>query len=163
MSTNFDKYMAGEPLNEELRALKEGRLPDIGPFLVTGPAATETELPGKPKRALTRDERLALKDLRHSQAWPVLQFLLKRATLSHIESATLLSQDDPLGKSDEVTQLWAYVKIFKRAHAEFNLLVGAEISELEGMEEPDETKSTVEGPQARRSTRQGRSSRAGKD
>jgi hypothetical protein len=131
MSTNFEKYIAGQPINEELKALREGRLPEISPFLVTGIPEAAQPAPGGDKRPLSRSERIALKELRDGPSWPVIQFLLKKATLLHVDSATLLSQDDPLGKNEEIAQLWAYVKMFKRAHSEFNLLVEAEISELD--------------------------------
>lgn len=123
---NFDKYMRGEPLNEELRALRDG----IAPLLPDRGAGQEAELPIAADKPLDKAERAALKELRQGPGWGGLQRIFRKAIRTHEESAILLSQEDPLGRASEISRGWAYVKIFKRVHLEVNLLMEAEIEEL---------------------------------
>jgi hypothetical protein len=129
-ATNFEKYMRGEPLNEELQALRDGKLNEFtlvpGARLPVGAEAAAASL----NKPLDKAEREALKELRQGPGWGGLQRILQKAIRTHEESAILLSQEDPLGKQSEIAQEWAYVKIFKRVHLEVNLLVEAEIEEL---------------------------------
>jgi len=128
VSPNFDKYIAGEPINEELRALKEGRAADAVPFLVTGSQNQSTEPSIEP---ISRAEQIALKELRGGPAWPVLQKLLKNATLLHKKSATLLSEGDPLADAQKIAEAWAYVKMLNLTITNITRLVEAEITKLD--------------------------------
>ena len=119
-ATNFEKYMRGEPLNEELQALRDGRLNEFTPMpgTGTGPEATIQLGPDNVNRPLDKWEREALKELRQGPGWGGLQRIMQKAIRTHEESAILLSQEDPLGKQSEIAQEWAYVKIFKLGHVE---------------------------------------------
>jgi hypothetical protein len=107
MNSNLEKYLKGEPINEELAALKEGRLPETEPF------------------------RVNLKEMLMHPGWPVLHRLLEKATLRQQESATLLSQNNPLANAQPIAEAWAYVAIYKRAHEDLDLLVEMEIKALD--------------------------------
>jgi hypothetical protein len=129
-SSNFEKYLAGEPLTPELAALKAGRLPDIFGIFTQSPAPAAAEVKALDlERDLTRDERIALRELRLAPGWPVLQKLFERATIQHTKAATALSQEQPLGA--EISQIWLTVKLRRQVIAELNLAVAVEMQAIE--------------------------------
>jgi hypothetical protein len=145
MATNYEKYLAGEPLNEELAALKAGRLPE---FEMRGDALF-TQSPGSEPRAddekaLTREECVALRELRVSAAWPVLQKLIRRTTTAHKNAAVLLSEQDPLGAGRELANAWLEVKVWKQLTAQLTWLIVIAIESLEDPHGRIETKSPIE-------------------
>ncbi|MGA9668421.1 MAG: hypothetical protein WBQ94_04390 [Terracidiphilus sp.] len=154
MTTNLEKYLAGEPLNEELALLKAGKLPLLqepgnGAWLADVTRAAEVSL-DEIRRPLTREERAALREMRTGGGWIVLQKLLKRATIGHTEAAVRASEDDPLGKREEIAQLWLTLKVWKRLVADMNLWVEFEMQGpgTEGLgtrEGAHEAESAVEG------------------
>jgi hypothetical protein len=126
-----EKFLRGIPLNPELEALREGRQQELPGAVQDGLAGLQRAPFEELERALTTQERLHLKEIRQEQGWPVLQRLLERACKIHVERAILLSEADPLANGNAIGQAWAYVEMFKRAMAEMNLLVEAELRELE--------------------------------
>lgn len=130
--TNLEKYLAGEPITEELRQVRDG--------LETGPQPWEQGFPwrgwagspGEPgDRPLTRADRELLKEAKGSGVLAIIEQTLKRALRTHVESATMDSENDPLGRAGEVSRQWAYVVMYRRALFEFAQLVDAEIAELD--------------------------------
>jgi hypothetical protein len=83
-------------------------------------------------KPLTADERQLLREGKANGTLAILTRLQKKALHAHIRSASLISEDDPLGKSDAVIEQWAYVKMYRRACAELEALVSAEIGEAHG-------------------------------
>jgi hypothetical protein len=59
----------------------------------------------------------------------VLQKLLERSTIQHIQAATVLSQDDPMGKSAEVATQWLTVKVWKQLCWRLRVMVDVELME----------------------------------
>lgn len=140
INENFDKYLRGEPVNEELAALKAGKLVEFEPFQIGG-AGQQNQSTEPRKGEITRADRVALKELVAQPGWSVLHRLMENATLIHQESATLLSQKDPLANAQEIAQAWAYVNLHRQVSAELEALVVFEIRKLE--EESDEIESAV--------------------
>ena len=128
--TPHEKYMAGEPLNDELAALRDGRekgfyeQPAIPQNLrvITG---------GDVGRDLTKAERMALRDTRNGPGWPVLVRLLEKTSHIQEKSAIASSQTDPLGNKEAIANNWAYKAMFDRAQIELQMLVEAEVKQLE--------------------------------
>lgn len=129
--TPHEKYLAGEPLNEELAALKEGRSRD---FLETTPAwppSLRLITGGDIERELTRGERMDLKELRQSAGWPVVVRLLEKTSAIHKKGAISSSQTNPLANKDTIAEEWAYCTMFDRAKGEIQALIEAELRQLD--------------------------------
>jgi hypothetical protein len=131
MNSNLEKYLKGEPINEELAALKEGRLPETEPFRLPGHDQVGNQSTGAQNAPISRADRVNLKEMLMHPGWPVLHRLLEKATLRQQESATLLSQNNPLANAQPIAEAWAYVAIYKRAHEDLDLLVEMEIKALD--------------------------------
>jgi hypothetical protein len=144
--SNHEKYLAGEPLNDELAAIKAGQVPDFGIGLA-GLIAAKADEPSlmNPDRELSRDERIALREVRFGPGWPVLQRLLEKSTIAHTKMAIALSQENPLGSGAELNQMWLTVKLWKQTITELNYAVAVEMQAIEE-DMKSETKSTVERP-----------------
>jgi hypothetical protein len=118
------RYAAGEPLNEELAALREGR---PAPAEVA-PAAGE---PPPRRGALTDAEWGELRAWWHEPARRLFEQLQEFALQKHVESATKVSQDEPLTHQPEIAQEWARVTMYRRASADMKALVEAGITDFE--------------------------------
>jgi hypothetical protein len=130
-SANFEKFLRGEPLTEELAQLREGKLPLLeqhAMFPATGPAEPAIGA-GELNEPLAKNERNSLREMRLSAGWPVFQKLMLRAIMGHTERAVNLSQVDPLRNSQTIAETWAYVNTFKRVHRDINLLVETETAQ----------------------------------
>ena len=140
-SPNYLKYLAGDPVNEELANLKAGRLPDLfqESQAVAGALRMPNFAPGDPEAPLTREERIALRELRLSPGWPVLHKLLERAAATYRRAAILLSETDPLAK--DLADLWLSVKLSKELSNRFMYAVAVEIEA--GEETTHETHSAI--------------------
>jgi hypothetical protein len=128
---NFDRYLRGEPLTEELGKLKTGTLPDFGSPIPELLAQAENQSTKVKTGRISRADRVALKEMVALPGWLVLHRLLENATLMHQEKATLLSQGDPLANAQAVAQAWAYVNLHKRVIVDIDNLVIVEIKHLE--------------------------------
>lgn len=129
MTTNLEKYLAGEPLNELNAAVKRGELP--GQLFTPLPAEEPRAPLGDADRALRPAEWAALREMRQGPGWPVLQRLLERATISHTNAAILMSQDDPTGEPAKLATLWVTVKVWKNMVNLLNQMVATELAEQE--------------------------------
>lgn len=126
--TAHEKYLRGEPLTAELAALREGRDPET---TRPRPAPAERRAYDDPERELTRPERLDLKEFWEMPGQKLYLRIAEKAIHFHQKRAISLSQDDPLTNRDEVANAWAYVKILRRVVAELEVVVNAELAELE--------------------------------
>ena len=127
--TNLEKFLAGEPLNAELAAIRSGDQ-------VEAPAPTKPEVKiEEPERELRKQEREALRRLRMSTGWPVLLRLFEKSFQIHRKAAIALSEQNPLANRDQVAESWAYVAMLKRARLETEGLVDTEVAKLEKREE----------------------------
>ena len=131
---DYERYRLGQPLTPELAELREGPKQTL-------PALPVQAAPGEPlTRALSREDRVALREVLQAPGWEIFRRLQQRALRTHVESATTLSQEDPLGNSSEVAEAWAYVKIYRRALADMATLLEAEVAELAEQERSERGK-----------------------
>lgn len=126
--TAHEKFLRGEPLTPELAAIREGRDPAQA---TSRPAPAERRAYDDPERELSRPERLDLKEFWEMPGQKLYLRIAEKAIHFHQKRAISLSQDDPLTNRDEVANAWAYVKMFRRAVAEMELIVNGEMAELE--------------------------------
>lgn len=143
---NYNKYLAGQPINEELANLKAGKMPEVFelPQLagLAGAAAEQRGL-GDVEAPLTHEERIALREVRLSPGWPVVHKLLERSAAAYRRAAIQLSETDPLAK--DLSDLWLSVKLSKELT---NRLLFAIAVEAEQVEETHEAHAALGGPQA---------------
>ena len=145
MATNFEKYLAGEPLNEELAALKAGRLPEFElreNASLTQAAGSESF--GDDEKPLTRDECVALREMRTSAGWPVMQKLIRKTIFAQKKAAMLISEQDPLGAGRELANAWLEVKVWKQLTAQLTWLIVIAIESLEDPHGGIETQSPIQ-------------------
>lgn len=128
--SSFEKYLAGEPLTDELRILRDGQAPAPSvPWPIPESPWTATVSGEKP---LTMAERALLHEARANGVLATLMHCAKRALQQHIQNATMDSENDPLARSAEISRQWAYVAMYRRAALELEQLIDAEIKALEG-------------------------------
>lgn len=128
-TANWEKWIKGEPLNEELAALREGRaLPAEQPQapFAQRQEPTEWDL----EKPLTRADMADLRELRNSRGFAVFILLQKRALRMHERSAISRSKQSPLANSSSVAEEWAYLTMYERALLEMGSLLEATIKEL---------------------------------
>ena len=126
--TDHEKYLAGEPLNDELRDLRDGKTPEPLAPVLPWPIPEPME---DAERELTLTERLALKELRASDGWNVQMRLLEKCILSHRNSVISMSQRDPLTNKDAIANQWAYLNALKSAKQAIEVLVDAEVKAVD--------------------------------
>lgn len=123
---DFEKFTRGQPINEDFAALRDD------PNFVSKQMADVMVMPRREplediERELDRGERLALKELRMSPGWPVLERLLEKVVHSHRKSVISMSESDPLGNADGIAKQWAYLTMLKAAKGSVATLVDAEV------------------------------------
>ena len=126
--TDHEKYLAGEPLNDELRDLRDGKTPEPLAPVLPWPIPEPME---DAERDLTRTERLALKELRASDGWPAMMRLLEMTVLLHRKSVITFSERDPLNHKDEIANQWAYLNSLRSAKQAIQALVDAEVKKAD--------------------------------
>jgi hypothetical protein len=126
--SNLEKYLAGEPLNEELARIRAGK--DEEPPAMD--RLQQIHVAPEPARdkPLTAADRQEIRDLRNSPGWAIFLMLQKKAIATHIESASRLSRGGSL-EADDLANEWRSVRMFERACFEVVALVEAQIAELE--------------------------------
>jgi len=122
-----EKFLRGEPLTPELKALRDGR--DAPSFAL--PSAPERKAFDNPTREFTRAERLDLKEFKEMPGWQLYLRIVERTMLFHQKRAISLSQDDPLTNRDQIANAWAYCSMARRVAAELEAVVNAEVGLLE--------------------------------
>lgn len=128
--TAHEKYLAGEPLNQELADIRDGKISFVDPP-PTPTAWARDSSPDDPTRELTLAERGHLRELRMHAGWAVLQRVGEKLFENHKKGAIALSQHNPLANGDGIAQEWAYTAMFRRALIEIDGAVSAEIVKLE--------------------------------
>lgn len=117
-NSTFENYLTGKPLSAEIAALMEGREP-----------AAEAEYPQaetayrEDTRQLTPEEIAWVHRLKGEPGFPLLLRQLNLRVQEREKSASLLSQQDPLGQKDDIAKLWAYISCFKQVIREIEILV----------------------------------------
>lgn len=131
--TDFERYLAGEPLNEDLAAIRDGRQiesEDSTPAWAKQFDSIASAGEGR-EPDLVRGERIELKFMREQTGWAVFLRLQKRAIEARVSQARLLSEQDPLDNRDKVAQAWALVSMYRLACEQMILAVEQEIQKLE--------------------------------
>ena len=121
----LERFTRGEPINEEMARVFAQRPEDVSPAAAPARVVEDVE------RELERGERLALKEMRMSPGWPVLQRLLEKSLHFHRKSVISMSEHDPLGNKDRNANQWAYLNALKTAKDAVGLLVDAEVKALD--------------------------------
>jgi hypothetical protein len=165
--SNFEKFLAKEPLTPELAALRAGNLPIFDlPEWMNGSNQAAAPLVKAGNEPLAKNERNALREMRLSAGWQVFQKLLRRAIMRHTDAAVSISQVDPLRNSQAIAESWAYVHMLKRVHQDINLEVDLETSQEADTEETEDNRENdagFRGAQAEGSPRPRRSPRPRKN
>jgi hypothetical protein len=126
--SNFLKYLDGEPLTEELAKLRAG---DLEEEEIPGAEYTAPPTIRAMDRELLRKERQELREILRGPGWPVVLRVQEKLRQMHRNCAMSISQDDPLKNRDKIAEQWAYVLMFNRAMHEFNVLLEAQVAEVE--------------------------------
>jgi len=131
-ATNFEKYLAGAPLNEELAAIRRGEEPQPNPLAAIFENLAPRQLPmSDDDRPLSKEERLSLREAAQAGAVTTLLRLMRKSLRAKIQTATMDSENDPLGRAAEVSQQWAYIVAFRRATVEIQGMIQGAIAEQE--------------------------------
>lgn len=128
----LDRYMSGEPLNDALAAMREGRIEEDERGF--GLPIAVTPHPWKdlnPDRPLTDADRLDLRELLQLPGWTVLIRLSNKLIQKHTDAAISKSQISPLANAEAIAEEWAMVGMYKRAMLEILALGKAETGQLE--------------------------------
>ena len=128
--TDYEKYLAGMPLNKELEELRDGKTHQT----VAPQQPAQQRLLSDIDRPLTAQELEDLKEIRALPGWGVLLRLKEKLAAIHEKSAISISRHDPLANRDSVANEWAYVNMIIRGTAELFALAEAEIKTLEARE-----------------------------
>lgn len=118
----LEQYLKGEPLNEELAALKKGEEP------LDADSRTSVSAPSPfDARPLDNDDREHLRRWRYEAGWPLMLRLLDNDTQRLENLAKAASLDNPLGNREEIAAQWAYVAMLRRVRERLVWLVDQEI------------------------------------
>lgn len=124
--SQWERFMANEPVNEEIADLIEdlqNAAPGTGqPF----PAAS----PDNPYRDLTLDERENLRRMTFEPGWAVLRRIEERLLNRFRDAATLLSESDPLGDERRLALAWARTNCFREVVKARNTELAGELQTL---------------------------------
>lgn len=119
----FEKYLRGEPLNEEMEALKRG-LED-----------PEAEVPSLLRPVFPEQigeiEREHLRRMVMEPGWGVFLKLVDITTKRQEDAVRAMSLDNPLMNRDKIAAGWAEVGIMQGAWKMMLGLVNSEIQKLE--------------------------------
>jgi hypothetical protein len=125
--TAHERFLTGQPLNDDLMEILSGREPKAA----TRAATVERRSIDDFDRELTRVERLDLKEFWEMPGQKLYLRIAEKSINFHQKRAISLSCDDPLNRRDEVANAWAYVKVLRRVVAELQTVVMMELGELE--------------------------------
>ena len=126
----FEQYLQREPLNEELAAVQRGEL-SAAPEVDLPQPREANKLPEEAMRGeLTRADRVALRELRQSEGYPILQGLLKKRFQLFEKRAITISKVDPLLNKDAIAKEWAYLGAMDQVMMDVEALIAAELKIL---------------------------------
>lgn len=120
---SFERYLKGEPINEQMAALARGEEEPE-----SQPQATEQR---RDTRQLDDDDREHLHRLTLEPGWNVLLRVIDRDLQTQEDQTRALSMEDPLGNRDAVTNGWAYMAMMRRFRSRITSLVSVEVKLLE--------------------------------
>lgn len=121
---SLEQFLKGEPLTEELAALKRGderdedfrsSVPELSPSVV---------------RSLDDDDREHLRRLKLEPGWTVMLQLLDNDIRHQENLAKEASMNDPLGNREQVANAWAYIAMLQRAKNRIIMLIDEQIAKL---------------------------------
>ena len=119
IESEFERFTRGRPINDEMAALRDDPNFVAKAMAVVGAVAQVEYAAPVPvedvDRELERSEKLALKELRMSPGWPVLERLLEKAVHAHRKYVISMSEHDPLANRDLIANQWAYLNSLKAA------------------------------------------------
>ena len=130
----LEKFLNREPLNDELAAIREGKI-SLVETPVEPVAAPRVGVIEEPNRELTRPERLELRELRQSEGWPLLMRLLLKRFLALEKAAITVSKSNPLANAEGIAQKWHYVGVYKQVASDMELLLEEELAKLKEEEQ----------------------------
>lgn len=122
----LEQFLKGEPLTDELAALKRGEEPSDDEFRssVSAPSPFTAEQP------LDDDDREHLRRFKSEPGWNVMMRLLD-SDIRHQENlAKAASKSDPLGNREQVANFWAYVSMLEKSKSRMIWLIDEEIAKL---------------------------------
>ena len=130
----YTRYYDRIPLNEELAAVQRGEIGPVEQDAMPKDRAVQP-VPDPPflvKRAgeLTRDDRLALRELKQSDGWLVVMQLLKKRCQDLEKRAITISRIDPWENKEAIAKEWMYAGAFEQALTDIEMLVNAELKIL---------------------------------
>lgn len=123
----FEDFLKGQPLNEELARIKDGATEEAGTSDATPRMDWEIDDPNRP---LTQDEREDLARLTTERGWLVLMRLRKRTCADLERAATLASRQSPLQNAERIATGWAQLAIYEQAIETEAALIAQEIAQL---------------------------------
>lgn len=121
----FDRYMAGDPLNEENAAIRAGNADKIAPLPTAEKKAPRPVT--DPERELTMTERARLRELRAHEGWPVLLRLAEKIYRQRLSSVITMSQVEPIENAVPIGVQWSKLGQYKMAVHELTTAVTAEV------------------------------------
>lgn len=133
-TSNLERYLSGEPLNEELAALQRGDManparPEIAAIIESlGPRMAQPD----DEKPLSYAERIAIKEAYQAGVFTSLMRLMRKSLRTKQNVATIDSENDPLGRPTEVAQAWAYIAIYRRVMVELTVMIEGEIAKFDG-------------------------------
>ena len=126
----FERYLQRDPLNEELAAVQRGELPPAPEATIPLQTEATVQRPEALRGALTRAERVALRELRQSEGYPILQELLKKRFQVFEKRAITISKVDPLLNKDMIAKEWAYLGAMDQVMMDMEAVIAAELKIL---------------------------------
>ena len=120
----FEKYLKGVPLNEELAALKNGEMEQVHIHRAVEQSRVD-------HRELDDLDREHLRRLRVEPGWPIFLNLIDKDIKTQEDMVKDSSMDNPLGNRERIAEDWAYVAIMKRVRNRAVSLIDAEVKKLE--------------------------------
>lgn len=118
---SLEKYLKGEPLNDDMKALMEGREDEPADDDLGSLIRLKTD-------EINDDDREHLRRLQVDPGWPVLLKLLDSDIERQEDAAKRRSLDDPLGSS--LNAVWADVAYQKKGRDKIVALIQSEVEKL---------------------------------
>lgn len=119
---DLEKYLSGEPLNDDMAALMQGDEEQEEKNLIQLiPMSHE----------LDDNDREHLRRLRLEPGWPIFLRLLDKVIKGKEDRVKHSSKVDPLANRDRLAADWAYVGMMEQVRAMAKNLIDAEVAKLE--------------------------------
>lgn len=129
----FEKYRSGEPLNEELAAVRDGQplaMEPLHPLELAEAREERMARPGLLDWEPTREQLGWLQELRVSQGWDVLMRLFEKRLEIARERAIRVSESQPLENKDAISMAWAYHGVLQSVVRDVTPMVNEQLKRL---------------------------------